>query len=37
MHSVVELVDMEDVQKVIALLVAFAESVRSADSFSLKL
>ena len=37
MHSVVELVDMEDVQKVISLLVGFAESVRSADSFALAL
>ena len=37
MHSVVELADLEDVEKVIALLVGFAESVRSADSFAIKL
>ena len=37
MHSVVELADLEDVQKVIELLVAFAESVRTADSFAVKL
>lgn len=37
MHSVVEMADMSDVQSVIDLLVAFAESVRGADSFSLRL
>ena len=37
MHSVVELADLDDVQKVIDLLVGFAESVRTADSFALKL
>ena len=37
MQSVVELADLEDVEKVIALLVGFAESVRSADSFAIKL
>ncbi|MDB6137940.1 MAG: endoglucanase, partial [Verrucomicrobiaceae bacterium] len=37
MHSVVELADLDDVQKVIELLVAFAESVRTTDSFAVKL
>ncbi len=37
MHSVVELADMDDVQRVIELLVGFAESVRTADSFAVKL
>ncbi|MDB6118444.1 MAG: endoglucanase [Verrucomicrobiaceae bacterium] len=37
MHSVVELADLEDVQRVIELLVGFAESVRTADSFAVKL
>lgn len=37
MHSVVELADLEDVQRVIELLVGFAESVRPADSFSVRL
>lgn len=37
MHSVVEMADLDDVQRVIELLVAFAESVRPADSFALKL
>lgn len=37
MHSVVEMADLDDVQKVIDLLVAFSESVRSVDSFALRL
>ncbi len=37
MHSVVELADLEDVQRVIELLVGFAESIRTADSFSVRL
>ena len=37
MHSVVEMCHMDDVQNVIDLLVAFAESVTAKDSFSLKL
>jgi endoglucanase len=37
MHSVVEMADMDDVQRVIELLVSFAESVRSTDLFSHRL
>ena len=37
MHSVVEMADMQDVQQVIDLLVAFAESVRASDHFGVRL
>jgi len=37
MHSVVEMADLRDVEKVIALLVAFVESVEAADQFGLTL
>jgi endoglucanase len=37
MHSVVEMCDLDDVKKVIALLVAFAESVHAKDEFGIKL
>jgi putative aminopeptidase FrvX len=37
MHSVVEMCHMDDVQNVIDLLMAFAESVTAKDSFALKL
>jgi putative aminopeptidase FrvX len=37
MHSVVEMCDLEDVRRVIDLLVAFVESVKKTDSFKLKL
>ncbi|MDB6172790.1 MAG: endoglucanase [Chthoniobacteraceae bacterium] len=37
MHSVVETVDLSDVEKVIALLTGFIESVTDSDEFSLKL
>jgi len=37
MHSVVEMADLEDVDRVIALLTAFAESVRPEDDFAVKL
>ncbi len=37
MHSVVEMADLHDVEKVIDLLVAFAESVSEKDDFSLRL
>jgi len=37
MHSVVETVDLTDVQQTIGLLTAFALSVNSADSFGVKL
>jgi putative aminopeptidase FrvX len=37
MHSVVEMADLEDIERVIALLTAFAESVQPDDSFAVKL
>jgi endoglucanase len=37
MHSVVECVDLKDVEKVIALLTAFALSVKPGESFAHKL
>jgi len=37
MHSVVEMADLEDIERVIALLTAFAESVRPEDDFAVKL
>ncbi len=37
MHSVVEMADLRDVEHVIQLLVAFAESVTDGDEFSVKL
>jgi endoglucanase len=37
MHSVVEMADLEDVERVVALLTAFAESVRPEDDFAFKL
>ena len=37
MHSVVEMADLRDVEKVVALLVAFVESVESGDEFAVKL
>jgi endoglucanase len=37
MHSVVEMADMEDIDRVIALLTAFAESVKPEDDFGVKL
>jgi endoglucanase len=37
MHSVVEMCHMDDVQQTIDLLVAFAESVKTSDSFGIKL
>ena len=37
MHSVVEMCDLEDVQRVIDLLAAFVESVKPKDSFGHKL
>jgi putative aminopeptidase FrvX len=37
MHSVVEMADLEDVERVVALLTGFAESVRPGDDFAVKL
>ena len=37
MHSVVEVVDLEDVQKVIDVLVAFVKSLKTGDDFGTKL
>ena len=37
MHSVVEMADLDDIERVIALLTAFAESVRADDDFGVKL
>jgi endoglucanase len=37
MHSVVEMADLEDVKKTIALLTAFVESIRDDDDFTVKL
>jgi endoglucanase len=37
MHSVVEMADLEDVERVVALLTGFAESVRPEDDFAVKL
>ena len=36
MHSVVEMVDLDDVENIIQLLVAFAESVKPKDEFRVK-
>jgi endoglucanase len=37
MHSVVEMVDLRDVEKVVDLLVGFVESITEIDEFGLKL
>ena len=37
MHSVVEMADLEDVERVVALLTGFAESVGAGDDFGVKL
>ena len=37
MHSVVELADLRDVEQVISVLVAFVESIKSEDEFTVKL
>jgi endoglucanase len=37
MHSVVEMADLEDIERVVALLTAFAESIRPEDDFAVKL
>ena len=37
MHSVVETVDLDDVEKVVSLLVGFVKSVRPSDNFDIKL
>lgn len=37
MHSVVEMADIEDIERVVALLTAFAESLRPEDDFAVKL
>jgi endoglucanase len=37
MHSVVEMADLEDVERVVRLLTGFAESVRAEDDFAVKL
>jgi endoglucanase len=37
MHSVVEMADLGDIEHVIELLTAFAESVRPEDDFAVKL
>ena len=37
MHSVVEMVDLRDVEQVIDLLVGFVESVTEKDNFALKI
>jgi putative aminopeptidase FrvX len=37
MHSVVEMADFDDVEKVIALLTAFVLSIEDKDSFHVKL
>jgi putative aminopeptidase FrvX len=37
MHSVVEIADLKDVEKVIQVLVAFVESVKPDDEFSIRL
>jgi putative aminopeptidase FrvX len=37
MHSVVEMADLDDIERVIALLTAFAESIRVEDDFAVKL
>ena len=37
MHSVVETVDVDDVEKVVSLLVGFVKSVRPSDNFDIKL
>jgi len=37
MHSVVEMADMEDIERVVALLTAFAESIRPEDHFAVTL
>jgi endoglucanase len=37
MHSVVEMADLEDIERVVELLTGFAESVRAEDDFAVKL
>ena len=37
MHSVVETVDLDDVEKVVSLLVGFVKSVKASDDFDIKL
>jgi len=37
MHSVVEMANLEDIERVVALLTAFAESIRAEDDFAVKL
>jgi putative aminopeptidase FrvX len=37
MHSVVEMADLEDIERVVALLVGFAESVGEGDDFAVRL
>jgi endoglucanase len=37
MHSVIEMADLEDVERVVALLTGFAESVRPEDDFAVRL
>ena len=37
MHSVVEVVDLKDVEKVVSLLVGFVKSVKPGDCFDVKL
>ncbi len=37
MHSVVEMADLEDIERVVDLLTGFAESVRAEDDFAVKL
>ena len=37
MHSVVETVDLDDVEKVVSLLVGFVKSVKASDNFDIKL
>ncbi|MCX6976521.1 MAG: hypothetical protein NTX04_00995 [Verrucomicrobia bacterium] len=37
MHSVVEMADLSDVEKIIDLLVSFVRSISETDEFSVKL
>ena len=37
MHSVIEMADLDDIERVIGLLTAFAESVKEEDDFVVKL
>ena len=37
MHSVVEMADLEDIERVVALLTGFAESILPGDDFAVKL